>query len=73
MITNDEIRNTEITFYGISRTIEVLTDLLKEYNLVDLESYKIKDVIECIIKLDEQLNKYDIKARAFLKHYEEKK
>ena len=63
MITSDDLKNSEITFYGISKTIEVLTDILKEINLKEIETYKIKDVVDCIIKLDEQLEKENIKAR----------
>lgn len=61
-----------ISFYGIAKTIEVLNDLLKDYNLTDLESYKIKDVIECIIKLDEQIEKHINNKGVFLKYKEEK-
>lgn len=67
MITSDDLKNSEITFYGISKTIEVLTDILKEINLKEIETYKIKDVVDCIIKLDEQLEKEDIKTRCFIK------
>ena len=66
-IVTNNIDNSSISFYGLARTIEVLNDLLKDYDLVNLESYKIKDVIECIIKLDEQIEKHINNKGVFVK------
>lgn len=65
-VVSNNFKDSRITFYGISKTIEVLNNILKKVNLDEIESYKIKDLVDCIIKLDEQLNKYDIKAKCFM-------
>ena len=46
---------TRIEFYGIGNTIEILNRILDKY---ELEKEDIKLIVECIIMLDEQLNKH---------------
>ena len=69
MITNNNLK-TEIEYYGIARTIEILNDKLEEskssYSTFN-SSNDMKEIVECIIMLDEQLNKYGNRTKAFVK------
>lgn len=47
--------DSRIEFYGIGNTIEVLNKLLET---IELDREDIKLIVECIIMLDEQLNKH---------------
>lgn len=69
MITNNNLK-TEIEYYGIAKTIEILNDKLEEskssYSTFN-SSNDMKEIVECIIMLDEQLNKNENRTKAFLK------
>ena len=69
MITNNNLK-TEIEYYGIARTIEILNDKLEEskssYSTFN-SSNDMKEIVECIIMLDEQLNKNENRTKAFVK------
>ncbi len=56
---------TEIEFYGISKTIEILNDKLEQCNYDELNI--IEEIVHDVLILDEQLNKYDKKLKAFIK------
>ena len=62
--------DTSIELYGISKTIEILNDKLEEskptYSTYS-SSNDMKEIVECIIMLDEQLNKYGNRTKAFLR------
>lgn len=53
---------TEIEFYGLSKTIEVLNNRLKTCH-----EQVIDNIVSNIIKLDERLNKHDNKQKCFIK------
>ena len=56
--------NNEMTieFIGISRTIEILNDKLKQEESYSYSSsIDMKEIVDCIIKLDEQLKKHEDK------------
>ena len=61
MINSKDFK-TEIEFYGIAKTIEILNNRLETCDENDIDN-----IVSNIIELDEQLNKYDNKQKAFIK------
>lgn len=64
MINSNDFK-TEIEFYGIAKTIEILNDKLEQCNCDELNI--IEEIVHNIIILDEQINKYDNKQKCFIK------
>lgn len=61
MINSNNFK-TDIEFYGIRKTIEILNIRLENCDETDID-----DIVKNIIELDEHLNKYDNKQNCFIK------
>lgn len=66
-ITTDNENNSKIEFYGLYKTLENLNEVL--LNLKD--TYEFEVVVDSIIKIDEQIHKYERENKNVFKKEDE--
>ena len=67
-ITTDNENNSKIEFYGLYKTLENLNDRL----LNATDTYEFEVLVESIIKIDEQIHKYEKENKTIFKKEDEK-